>query len=183
VDRAECQWQGIWPPSATAVREVTIFDVTNPSAPRLIGTQNSGGMNWDVLFAGGKLYAAGEQIISAIDMTGAGGFFALSPFVESFHAPLPEPTALRVDRSRISFDQHNGVIVVRGSRGALAGPRPISIEVRNATLGPSVPVVPVWEDGSFEATITAAPDDHLLLEVTSGVGEQIEIDLVPGGAK
>ncbi|MEA2238632.1 MAG: hypothetical protein QOC81_3356 [Thermoanaerobaculia bacterium] len=161
---------------------VTFFDVTNPSAPRLIGTQNVGGMNRDVIFAGGKLYSAGEQIISAIDLTGAGGFFALTPFVESFHAPPPEPAALRVDRSRITVDGRNGVVAVRGSPGALAGPRPISIEVRNATLGTSVPVVPVRDDGSFEATITSAPGDHLLLEITSGAGEQIEIDL-QGGAK
>jgi hypothetical protein len=163
---------------------VTFFDVTNPSAPRLIGTQNVGGMSWDVLFAGGKLYSASEQLINVVDLTGAGGFFAIAPTLEAFHVPPPpqppsEPIALRVDRSRISVDERNGVFVVRGTRGALAGPRPISIEVRNATLGTGVPVVPVSEDGSFETTIGAAPGDHLLLEIISGAGEQLEIDLGP----
>jgi hypothetical protein len=165
---------------------VTFFDVTVPSAPRLIGTQSVGGMNWDVLFSGGKLYSAGEQIINVIDLTGAGGFFAIAPAVESFHAAPPaaapaEPAALRVDRSRISFVENGNAIIVRGTSGALAGPQPISIEIRNATLGTSLPVVPVSADGSFEASIGARVGDHLLLEITSGTGELLEIDL-GGGA-
>jgi hypothetical protein len=160
-----------------ATSGVTFFDVTNPSSPRLIGTQSVGGMSWDVLFAGGKLYSASEQLISVIDLTGAGGFFALTPLVDSFHAPLPVPSVLRVDRPQITAGARSGVVIVRGSRGALTGPQPISIELRNATLGTSVPVLPVLEDGSFEATISALPADHLFLEVTSGAGEQIEIDL------
>ncbi|HXA17287.1 MAG TPA: Ig-like domain-containing protein [Thermoanaerobaculia bacterium] len=45
----------------------------------------------------------------------------------------------------------------------------------NATLGTSGAVAPVSDDGPFESG--ADPGDHLLLEVTSGAGEQIEIDL------
>jgi hypothetical protein len=161
---------------------VTFFDITNPASPRLIGTQNVGGMSWDVLFANGKLYAASEQLINVIDLTGAGGLFALTPSIESFRAPPLEPSALRVDRARISTDDGNGFITIRGSRGALAGPRPISIEIRNATLGTSVPVVPARDDGSFEASIGAAPADHLFLEIISGTGEQLEIDLAPPDA-
>jgi hypothetical protein len=164
---------------------VTFFDVTVPSAPRLIGTQNVGGMNWDALFSGGKLYCAGEQVINVIDLTGAGGFFAIAPPVESFRvtpppAPPAGPAVLRVDRSRISIVEKGNAIVVRGTSGALTGPQPITIEIRNATLGTSVPVVPVSADGSFEASIGAAPGDHLLLQITSGTGELLEIDLGGG---
>ena len=162
-----------------AISGVTFFDVTNPAAPRLIGTQNVGGMSWDVLFANGKLYAASEQLINVIDLTGAGGFFALAPVIDSFQLRPPDTIVLRADRSRISVEERNGAMVVRGERGALTGPQPITIEIRNATLGTSVPVVPVREDGSFEAIINALPTDHLLLEVTSGAGERLEIDLGP----
>ncbi|MEA2163765.1 MAG: large repetitive protein [Thermoanaerobaculia bacterium] len=165
-----------------AISGVTFFDVTNPAAPRLIGTQNVGGMSWDVLFASGKLYAASEQLINVIDLTGAGGFFALAPVIDSFQLRPPDPIVLRADRSRITVDERNGAMIVRGSRGALTGPQPISIEIRNVTLGTSVPVVPVREDGSFEAIINALPADHLLIEVMSGDGEQLEIDLgAPAG--
>jgi hypothetical protein len=84
---------------------------------------------------------------------------------------------LRVERSLVSIARRGGTFVVRGGRGALVGAQPISIEVKNISLGTSVPVVVVSEEGAFETTINAAPGDRLSIRAVSGVGEQIEIGL------
>ena len=90
---------------------------------------------------------------------------------------LPASPTLRADRVLIGAEVRDGSVVVRGLRGALLGPRPISVEIRNLTLGTTLPVVPVAADGSFEVAIGAAAGDHLTLIVTSGDGERLEIDL------
>jgi hypothetical protein len=155
---------------------LTVIDASVPATPHVIATQPLPGNSWDAVFGGTKLYVASEQLINVVDLAAGSGAVGSVPVVESA-PPLRQPGVLRVDRSQITAGARNGVVIVRGSRGALPGPQPVSIELKNATLGTSVPVLPVLEDGSFEATISALPADHLFLEVTSGTGEQIEIDL------
>jgi len=57
------------------------------------------------------------------------------------------------------------------------------VSVANTTLGIVVPVVAVAADGSFEATISAAPGDHIELRAINGSGEAADVDLgeIPGG--
>jgi hypothetical protein len=158
---------------------VTFFDVTNINSPRLIGTQNIGGMCWDVLSSGTKLYVACEQMINVVDLAGTSSSLTSAPLIPSASAvPLPpQPASLRVDRGRIAVFGRDGSFVVRGAAGTLTGAHPISIEIKNLTLGTSVPMIPVSDEGSFETIIVAAPGDHLLLEAISGFGERTEVDL------
>jgi hypothetical protein len=161
---------------------LTVIDASVPSAAHVIATQPLPGNSWAAAAGGTKLYIASEQLINVVDLGASGGASGSVPVVAS--APSlarSQPAVLRADRGRISVTEKDDTIVVRGTPGALAGRRPISIEVRNATLGTSVPVVPVSADGSFQVSIRATAGDHLLLEITSGAGEQLEIDL-GGGA-
>jgi hypothetical protein len=162
---------------------ISFFDIMNAAVPHFIATQKLAGMNWTVRAAGSKLYVAGEQQISVVDLGAFGGSSSMpAPVVTSTAPPPraaapPDITTLRVERGLISATADRGHVVIRGARGALTGPQPVSLEVRNATLGTTLPVVPVAADGSFTADITAAPEDHLVLAVISGDGERLEIDL------
>jgi hypothetical protein len=159
----------------------SFFDITSPLSPVLQGTQYTGGMSWDLLLAGQKLHVACEQLVSTIDLTGSLGTSIGTPSATSFTPPPivvapPEPPAFRVTSSLISLMPGNGGTVVRGARGAVVGMQPVTVELRNLTLGTSIPIVPVDEEGRFETTIAAAPGDHLLLIATSGGGEPAESD-------
>jgi hypothetical protein len=163
------------------VSGLTVIDASVPSTAHVIATQPLPGNSWDAVVSGTKLYVASEQLINIVDVGAFGGLSGSVPAVASTPPTTrSQPAVLVVDRSRISTAARNDGVIVRGTSGALTGPQPITIEVKNATLGTSVPVVPVSADGSFEASIGAAPGDHLLLQITSGTGELLEIDLGGG---
>jgi YD repeat-containing protein len=90
---------------------------------------------------------------------------------------LSPPPALRIERSLISIAKRGATFYVRGQTGAVVGAQPISVEIRNLTLGTSVPGVAVRKDGAFETTIPAGPGDNLAMKAISGIGEEIEIGL------
>jgi hypothetical protein len=141
---------------------VTFFDVTNPSSPRLIGTQNVGGMCWDVLFAGGKLYAAAEQGIAVINGVAA--------------PPI-------VDLSRITVARGTQA-TASGSAGAITGAAtPITVQVKNTTSNVTGSSVTVAADGSFSATVAGSSGDALSLIATDAVSatNTISLGVVPFG--
>ena len=152
---------------------VTVIDASVPSTAHVIATQPLNGNAWEAAFASPKLFVAGDIVFNLLDFTATGGSSTLTPVVQS----APSSPTLRADRALIGAEVRDGNVVVRGSRGALLGPRPISIEIRNLTLGTSLPVMPVAADGSFEVAIDAAAGDHITLTATSGDGERLEIDL------
>jgi len=175
---------------------LTVADIANgvPSIIRWIG--------FPTLFnqADGVLALDGELAVAVLDSSrylvvakyrevdGSLGAVTWKPSTSATLAPPsgdrrpgspPQPAALGVDRSLVSIVRHAGTVDLRGNHGAVVGAYPLSVEIRNVTLGTAVPVVAVAEDGSFESTVAAAAGDRLSLTALSGAGERVELDLGP----
>jgi hypothetical protein len=140
---------------------VSFFDVSNPAAPRLVGTQPVGGSAWDVRFAGGKLYVAAEQGIAVINGV-------VAPPV--------------IDVSRISIARTSNVVVT-GTAAAITGATPISATITNETAAATA-TVSVAADGSFSTPITAVSGDVLSVSATdvNGNSSSVRIGVVPFGS-
>jgi hypothetical protein len=160
---------------------VTVIDASVPASAHVIGTQTMGGDSWEAVFSGQQLFVASEEMINVLDFTATGGS-SVGPVTQAAQAPAPLPDepvadALHIDRSRITVVPRDGRFAVHGSPGAVTGSRPVTVEIRNQTLGTSNPVIAVAGDGSFEAVIDAARGDRLLLRATTGTGESGDADL------
>ena len=90
---------------------------------------------------------------------------------------LPRHPALRIEPSLISITEADGRFAVRGENGAVVGSQPISVEIKNDSLGTSVPIVAVTENGAFETHVVAVAGDRLSMTAVSGSGEQVGIAL------
>ena len=151
-----------------------------------------------MLLSGQNLYLASETMLNVVNLTAPTGS-SLPPVVAS-QAPAPPPVStappplsappppsaeskIRVERGLIAVTLGGGSAIVRGSAHAVAGSEPLTVTVTNTTLGTVVPVVAVAADGSFQATISAAPGDRIELRAINGSGEAASVDLgeIPGG--
>jgi hypothetical protein len=140
---------------------VSFFDVSNPAAPRLVGTQPVGGSAWDVRFAGGKLYVAAEQGIAVINGV-------VAPPV--------------IDVSRITITRTSNVTVA-GIAGAITGATPIAATITNETSNATA-AVSIASDGSFSTATTAVSGDVLSVRATdvNGNSSSVRIGVVPFGS-
>jgi hypothetical protein len=155
---------------------LTVIDASVPSSAHVVATQPLMGNSWAAAWGGAKLYVASEQVINVLNPAAVSGSSIETPAVMA--APLPTAsTALHIERSRIKVEVHDASVVVVGSSGAIAGSPPVSIEIKNLTLGMSVPLIPVLQDGSFKTTLSGVTHDHLTLRALSGSGEITNIDL------
>jgi hypothetical protein len=166
---------------------LTAIDVSIPTAPKILGSQAIGGNGWGVQLVGTNLLVASEDELSTISLVAATGTSLPAPAIEAAPALPPQPateTKLHAERGLIAVSFANGTATIRGAVKAVAGNEPLTVSITNATMGTNVPVVAVAADGSFEATISAAPGDHLTLRATSGSGEAVDVDLgeIPGAA-
>jgi hypothetical protein len=130
---------------------VTFFDATDPTQPRILGSQPVGGTAWEPLFMHGALYVANETGVAV---------------VPNVVAPPTISIAL-VTVSRIAAGGQ-----VTGVTGAITGVGTLTVDILDKTSGMTLPAVAVQADGSFTGTISANPGDTISLIATDAGGRR-----------
>jgi hypothetical protein len=150
---------------ADASGGATFVDISPAGLPVVIGNQPTGGDAWDCAFNSTTLYLANETGIAVIDNLGT--------------PPL-------IDTTLITTSSNGGTTAtVTGAVKAILGLPPITMELRNASTGVSVPGIAIGADGSFSASITAVSGDALTVKATDSanrVSGPVSIGTVPFGS-
>jgi hypothetical protein len=143
---------------------VTFYDASDPTNPRLMGTQPTGGVAWDGAFGGRSLFVANDQGLTVIENVAA-------------------PPRIDASKVALTFDGAGSVSIVGGA-GAVTGVSPLSLQLRDAATAASVTIPIVSSDGSFTTALAAGAGDAINATATDGASRTagpVSIGTVPFG--
>ncbi|HVR39267.1 MAG TPA: discoidin domain-containing protein, partial [Thermoanaerobaculia bacterium] len=185
--------------------EVVAVDLTNPASPQVLSRTTTSGLVDETVVVGNEVFgAATTGGLAEIDVTSpsapfvvktipiAGGpardvqFLANYAYVanDAGLAVVKLPVAPQVDASRIKLSRDTVNGIATGSATAATGAAPITLTLTNATTGATLPGVSVAANGSFTASIPAAPSDRLTVTAFDVAGRSsgaIDAGTVPFG--
>jgi hypothetical protein len=184
------------------------IDLSNPSAPRVIGVMATPGRPRSLSAFGTTLAVADGSSGASFFDASSGGMPALTGTEATggeawecafngatLYVSTEEGIAVidnlgappLIDRSLITTTSDGiSTATVSGAALSLLGRGPMTAELRNATTGVTVSAIAVNSDGSFAATIAALPMHALTLKVTDAPGRvagPLSIGTVPFGSQ
>jgi hypothetical protein len=139
------------------------LDVTNPATPTMTGATAISGNSWDVSLVGAYAYVANETGIALV----------------------PAQIAPQIALSRISLSLAGTTVTVSGLPQSVTGNAPIKVDIVNTTSGVSVNNLTVNADGSFTASLAAAPGNGMTIKATDSFGRitgPLSLGTVPFGS-
>jgi|GEM_PF-1174599 len=142
--------------------QVAVMNVTAPSAPSFTRSLNATGATWDTIVSGTYAYTANENGIAVMHLS---------------TSPVIEP-------SRITVGLQGTLASITGAVRAISGLSPMTVEIADTKSGASITGIAVAGDGSFSATLPAAPGDPITVRAFDSIGRTggpISVGSVPFG--